>query len=213
MKKILYLGTDPTHFESEDEVIHYPVIQIVPRPLSDPEVKRVFDDLLEYTHLLFTSKNCVRIFCAHVAAMGMAPEQIQARVIAIGKVTALHLQDRGFAVHRVAQEETQEGLLHLLSSEDLENAYLFLPRSSLSRPILVNAFQEREIRYQACDLYDTLTQRVESKPCLEEIDEIVFTSPSTVRAFLEIFGPLPKDKVLRAIGPITDLNLKQQMQM
>jgi uroporphyrinogen-III synthase len=35
-------------------------------------------------------------------------------------------------------------------------------------------------------------------------DEIVFTSPSTVAAFKEIFGALPRGKKLVAIGPITE---------
>ena len=79
-----------------------------------------------------------------------------------------------------------------------------MPRSSLSRPILVNFFQQRYILYQACDLYDTVAQALEPKPNLDEVEEIVFTSPSTVSAFLEIFGSLPKGKKLIAIGPVTE---------
>jgi uroporphyrinogen-III synthase len=78
-----------------------------------------------------------------------------------------------------------------------------MPRSSLSRPILANFFNEREIRYQACDLYDTLSQWIEPKPDLDQVNEVVFTSPSTVKAFLEIFGGLPKGIKCLAIGPVT----------
>ena len=78
-----------------------------------------------------------------------------------------------------------------------------MPRSSRSRPVIAQFFQEKEIRYQACDLYDTVTQALKPKPDLKLVDEIVFTSPSTVSAFLEIFGKLPKDKKLTAIGPVT----------
>jgi len=94
---------------------------------------------------------------------------------------------------------------------DLENAYFFMPRSSSSRPIIVNFFQERQIRYQSCDLYDTVTQILEPRPDLDQIDEIVFTSPSTVRAFIEIFGTLPNGKRLIAIGPVTEEALKVEI--
>ncbi len=73
----------------------------------------------------------------------------------------------------------------------------------MSRSVLLAFFQERKIRFVACDLYDTVTQKLEPVPDLKTIDEIVFTSPSTVRGFLEIFGHLPQDKRWHAIGPIT----------
>jgi uroporphyrinogen-III synthase len=62
---------------------------------------------------------------------------------------------------------------------------------------------QRQIRFQACDLYDTVSQEICPKPDLDQVDEIVFTSPSTVKAFVEIFGGLPRGKKCLAIGPIT----------
>jgi uroporphyrinogen-III synthase len=53
------------------------------------------------------------------------------------------------------------------------------------------------------DLYETVAQRVEPVPDLRLFDEIVFTSPSTVDAFFEIFGHIPSGKKIVAIGPVT----------
>lgn len=209
MKTILYLGTDPAQFEGQGHVIHYPVIKIIPRSIDDPKVRQAYGDLAAYTHLIFTSKNAVRVFCQHLAAMQKSADELCAKiVIAIGKVTAAHLSAEGLAPDLIAQEETQEGVVHMLRSIDLKEAYVFLPRSSLSRPVLANFFRENKIRCQACDLYDTVTQKLLPKPDLDQIDEIIFTSPSTVKAFLEIFGALPSDKKLSAIGPITEEALK-----
>jgi uroporphyrinogen-III synthase len=213
MKRILYLGTDPTQFESQGHchghLIHYPVIKILPRPLDDPEIRQAYDDLDEYTHLLFTSKNAVKIFCQHIEELQKPLNTFKTQtLIAIGEVTAAHLSSQGLAPQLVSREETQEGVVKMLNRIDLQNAYVFMPRSTLSRPILSNYFQEQQIRYQACDLYDTVTQNLDPKPDLAEIDEIVFTSPSTVRAFLEIFGKLPLGKKFFAIGPITEESLR-----
>jgi uroporphyrinogen-III synthase len=208
MKTTLYLGTDPTEFESEGHLIHYPVIKIVPRSLGAPEMKRAFDDLDEYTHLIFTSKNAVRIFFEHLTALQRSVAELQSKcVIAIGQVTAAHLLAGGLAAAAVAPVETQEGVISLLNTMDLNNAYFFLPRSSISRPVLADFFHKRQLRYQACDLYDTTTQVLSPKPNLEQVDEIIFTSPSTVKAFVEIFGGIPKDKSCVAIGPVTELAL------
>lgn len=212
MKRVLYLGTDPTQFECsghfEGHLIHFPVIKIVPKPLDDPFLKRAYDDLDEYTHCIFTSKNAVVVFAEHLKALQKDPKEIAKKeIIAIGAVTAAHLTIHGMPAQHVAAQEQQEGLIHLLNELDLDDAYLFLPRSSLARPLLTNYFLEREIRHQSCDLYDTHTQLFSEVPDLRQIDEIVFTSPSTVHAFLEIFKTLPSGKKLTAIGPITEQTL------
>lgn len=216
MKTILYLGTDPTHFEAQGRakghLIHYPIIKIVPRALDNPEIRQAYDDLSEYTHFIFTSKNAVNVFCEHLDELKKTPSDFtQKKVVAIGHVTAAHLSVNGLNPQWTAEEETQEGLVKLLSLIDLDDAYLFMPRSALSRPVLANYFKEREIRYQACDLYDTITQCLEPKPELEHIDEIVFTSPSTVKAFLEVFGKIPLGKKLLAIGPVTEEALRSSL--
>jgi uroporphyrinogen-III synthase len=211
MRTTLYLGTDPTQFESEGRaqghLIHYPIIKIVPRTADHPEIKQAFDAMGEYTHLLFTSKNAVKVFFENFKGSDLKSKT----VIAIGQVTAAHLAAQGLLPQFTAEEETQEGVVKLLETLDLKDAYFFLPRSSLSRPVLVHFFESRNVRFVACDLYDTVTQELLPRPDLEKVDEIIFTSPSTVKAFMEIFKKLPAGKKLLAVGPVTQEALKQQL--
>ena len=100
-------------------------------------------------------------------------------------------------------------MIELLSRQDLRDAYILYPRSSLARKKLENFFIEREIRYQVCDLYETHFQKLEPVPHLADIHEIIFTSPTTVRGFLEIYGQLPRDKKLTCIGPVTEEELRK----
>lgn len=211
-KTILYLGTDPSYFPEEGNVIHYPIIRIVPRPLSDPELKRALDDIKEYTHLVFTSKNAVRIFFDNLRELHADLSFLKDKhFIAIGRVTADYLIKEGFSPFLTPEDETQEGLLQELSCMDLDDAYVFFPRSSLSRPVLIDFLQQRAIRHQACDLYDTLAHAMEPRPDLSLVDEIVFTSPSTVDAFYYVFGRIPADKKLLVTGPITEEALKKRL--
>jgi uroporphyrinogen-III synthase len=204
MRTILYLGSDPSHFKGEGRVIHCPVIRIVPRSLSLPEIRQAFDDLSDYSHFIFTSKHAVRIFFEGLEQLGRDKKLLEGKHFsAIGAITASHLEQRGFKPDLVAEEETQEGVIAALRVQDLDEAYIFLPRSSLSRPVLVNFLLERGVRHQACDLYDTHPHHPDPLPDLQEVDEIVFTSPSTVNAFFSIYSHLPERVKLTPIGPVT----------
>ncbi|MBI2742853.1 MAG: uroporphyrinogen-III synthase [Chlamydiales bacterium] len=206
MKRTLYLGTSPAHFASEGHLIHYPVIKVVPRSPNHPEIAQAFENLSSCTHIIFTSKNTVAVFLQQVER-----EKLEGKcIIAIGRVTAAHLNLQKVRVDHVAEQESQEGIIALLETLDLKGANIFMPRSSLARPQIVHFLQEKGVNYTAVDLYDTVVQRLEPTPELRDFDEIIFTSPSTVHAFKEIFGHLPKDKKLIAIGPITEEALREE---
>ena len=184
--KILYLGTDPSRYLHTGELIHYPVIRTIPIPALEEAVKQAWPRV---THLIFTSPTAVK----HWLSVSSFSEQKQ--FIAIGPATASLLQQP-----LIAPFATQEGVIALLDTLDLSCAYLLLPRSSRARPRLTNYLQRRGIDFLAFDLYQTV-------PCdpgpLPEFDEIVFTSPSTVEAFLQLHGSIPRAKKVTAIGPVT----------
>jgi len=213
MQTALYLGTDPTHFLAqghwEGNLIHYPVIKIVPRSHDEAEIATAFQKLPSYTHIVFTSKNAVRIFFDLLSAFGMDHSLLKEKnIIAVGKVTAKHLSERNLEASRIADLEQQEGIIALLDQEDLSEAFFFLPRSALSRPVLEEFLHKKGAKVTACDLYDTFSQNANPAPSLDCVDAIIFTSPSTVRAFFEIYQRIPKGKKLLAIGAITEEALK-----
>jgi len=200
MAKVLYLGTNPENYQYIEGMVHYPIIQTV--PLEVPT--HLLDDFPKYTHILFTSKNGVRIF---FQAFKGSLERKQ--IVAIGKSTAAALLQEGHQPDHVASQESQEGVIELLEAQDLSVAYIFYPRSSLARKNLENFMLERRIRHQICDLYTTVFEKPDPLPDLRQFDEIIFTSPSTVKAFLAAFGSIPPDKKLTSIGPITEEELKK----
>jgi uroporphyrinogen-III synthase len=203
-KWTLYLGSDPKHYQTENQLYHYPVIKIVPRPFDAPEIRIILDDLQEFTHFLFTSKNSVRVFfeCLKTRKADLSVLQNKC-FICVGKITANVLNQEGFQAYLVAKDETQEGIIQELKFLDLENAYVLFPRSTLSRPAIANFLAMHQVRHQLCDLYDTEFQKIEPVPNLHQFDEIVFTSPSTIKGFFKIFSQIPKDIKIKTLGPIT----------
>ncbi len=204
LKQVLYTGLDPSHYQGTGQITHCPLIQIIPRPLTTPSLQSALSDFLSYTHLIITSKTTVSLLQTHLQYMGFSQADWQAKTtIAVGKVTAFHLQARGIQPAIIAKDETAEGMVAELREIDLTKAFIFWPHSAQARSVLSLFFHEQKIRFLACPLYDTQTLRPSTLPHLDQFDEIVFTSPSTIHAFLEIFGSLPITKLLTPIGPIT----------
>lgn len=186
MKRVLYLGLDPSRWKGGGEIVHYPVIR------TEPTERLQLHDWPLFTHLIFTSRSAV----IHWDRFGGK------QIVAIGEATAQLIREKGM-VPRVAKEATQEGVIELLGSLDLKDAYLLWPRSERARGDLAAYLRGRKIRFLAQDLYRTVFQKLEPVPSLDEFDEIVFTSPSTVEGFLQIYETFPKQGVLTCIGPIT----------
>jgi uroporphyrinogen-III synthase len=204
---ILYLGIDlPTSYQHK-EVIHYPIIQIVPRPCAHPEIIAAFEEFTHYTHLILTSKNAARLLFEYTPSFGIALDQMRKKwTVAVGYSTAEKISALGGHVNVIAKEETAEGVVEELKRLNLgEEAFLFWPHSKQSRPTLTQFFEAAHLKFNACIFYDTIPHmnNKATLPSLKEVDEIVFTSPSTIEAFLKIFGPIPEGKKIHCLGPIT----------
>ena len=118
-KETLYLGLDPSNYQTNNQLIHVPIIQIIPKDFDAMEIKHVIDDITDYTHLIFTSKNAVHVFFDAMKHHGYGLEHFEhIKCFVIGKMTAKVLEEKGIKPYRVATDETQEGVLTLLKKED-----------------------------------------------------------------------------------------------
>lgn len=210
---ILYLGLEwPNSLRTSKPIIHYPMIQIAPRSVETPEIKQAFRELPEYTHLLFTSKSAVRVCMRHLLLQHQGCSQLKNKcLIAVGSATAKALSTYNLPANIIAKEEHAEGVIAELKALDLKQSYFFWPHSNLSRPLLKDFFQSQQLKYRECILYDTIPYYPQPLPNLDLIDEIVFTSPSTIDAFLKVYHNLPKNKTFTPIGPITSNYLEQML--
>jgi len=177
-----------------------PLIRVAARPIP----KHILDDLAAYSHLILTSPNAVELFFRAVDPSSCMGKEI----FAVGRSTAAALREKGLDRITIAEDERQEGVIALLRPLDLDDAYILLPRSSLARKAIDDFLSERQVRHQVCDLYDTIIQRPEILPDLDSFDEFFFTSPSTVRAFVSVFGKLPEEGKVKCRGAITNFTFQ-----
>jgi len=184
----LYTGLNPP----DSEVVHCPFIRIVPHP---PQTE-MYERLPHITHLIFTSKTSVDLFFRYLPKTCDLDHKT---FFAVGRVTKSYLEKHGIKEVMSPRAETAEGLVELIDSCNLSKPKFLWPHSALSRPVISDSCTPL-FEYI---LYDTISIIPDPLPNLDNFDEIIFTSPSTVEGFVKAYGSLPKDKVLTPIGPIT----------
>lgn len=211
---VLYLGLSLPHcLPINSKLIHYPVIRIASRDPHLAEIKDAYSELFKYSHLIFTSKTAVVLFFRYLSYFGFQiSDLVKKEVIVVGKATAEEVRGHGLKVDQIAKDETAEGVIEVLHSlknfEKDSHPYFFWPHSALARPLISEFFKNQPWNFRECILYDTLLNQPGVPPVLSEIDEIIFTSASTVENFVKIYGKIPFDKKITAIGPLTDKKLQ-----
>jgi len=212
VKAVLYLGIDPKHFKTDKPLIHCPLLEIVARPIDSMEIKQVFGSILDYTHIIFTSKSAVKIFFKYFRDFGYQLDQLNNKyLIAMGQVTAYFMKEEGAVPTYIAAEESLEGVMRVLSTLDLNQANVLFPKSSSAMPSLAHFLVEHEIHHQICTLYDVYNRKQFSLPDLNDIDEIIFPNSKTIDIFFSLFDTLPEGIKLQALGAATRETLKDKL--
>ena|SRR3990167_6356418 len=191
--RLLYLGTNPKRYQTTKTIVHQPLIQIEPISILPKEIDSIWAGV---SHILFTSPNAVHCW-SQIASFHLDEKE----KIAIGIGTADALQQIGQSCIQAAMA-TQEGVIETIRK--MEISFLLWPHSLKSRPVLQEFLKEKKIPFYSFALYQPVVQIPHPILDLNEFDEIVFTSPSVVDAFFEIYKIVPRNIKLTAIGSVTE---------
>ncbi len=201
MKTVLYTGLDAP-ISSDTNVIHTPLIQIVPKDVS--EIALAFEKAKSATHIIITSKTATTLSSPHLKSL------INKQFISVGAATTCSLQNLGITNILTASNECQEGIIELLETLALTNPFFFWPHSALSRPIISEYFKQKAYPFIEYVLYNTVFKAPAFALNFEQIDEIHFPSSSSVDAFFHFFGAPPKHAKLHTKGPVTSAYLEMR---
>ena len=193
-RAMLYLGIDKPDY-IDKKVLHVPLIET-------KGLQPDFSKLSDCSHVLVTSKMAVRYFMQRVEKSELLNKQF----ISVGKKTTEALFSHGITNVVTSLDESQEGIIELIKT--LEKPTIFWPHSNRSRDTLRDFLNEHNYCYRACILYETLFKAPPGPVDFDTIDEIFFSSPSTVDAFFHFFGA-PPAKTLLTQGKVTKQHLDQ----
>ena len=206
-KRVLVTGTRAKRFKSMGKIIHVPMIEIKPAR-NFKAMDAAIRGISEYDGILFTSQHAVRYFLERFKKKTKSVQPLRSKmIVAIGKTTEEALRRSGLKAKCVPETETAEGMVEFLRKLPVKGKRFLIPRSDLARDLLVDALRKRGAHVDPVTAYRNTCPKIK-KQDLGRIDEIVFTSPSTVKNFFKIHGDIPVRIKVWAIGPVTRAQIK-----
>ncbi|MBI3610972.1 MAG: uroporphyrinogen-III C-methyltransferase [Nitrospirae bacterium] len=197
-------GADPVEF---------PTIEV-----ASPESWEALDSAVgrieEYDWLIFTSVNGVLYFLERLKAAGKDVRSLKGiKICAIGPRTAQEIERMGVRVDLMPDEYVAEAIIDQMGRQALAGRRVLIPRAAVAREVLPEALTRMGARVDVVAAYRTIrpTRDVEwLRNLLQErqVSVITFTSSSTARNFVEMFGAekvqaLLSGLAVACIGPIT----------
>lgn len=195
-------------------VIEAPTIQVV-APSNWDLVDETLLGIAQYDWLVFTSANGVDALYERLCAIGKDTRHIASiKVAAIGEGTAQRLRSIGINADCIPPRFVAEALAEeLIQHHAVAGKHIILFRADIARPVLIDLLEAAGAMCTSVEVYRTvlgdglLPQAVEA---LNDgtADWVTFTSSSTARNFVELFGKAPPCRSA-SIGPITSAALRE----
>lgn len=160
--------------------------------------------LEDYNHIVFTSVNGVNFFFDYLRNVKFDVRKLKASFSVVGKATSKALTDRGIIPDLMAREFLGEGLFKVLEPKLNKGEKVLIPCSLQARDYLSEEIRKLGLEVDKVSMYETIKGEIKNPRAFEEVDIVLFTSPSTVNSMIEMVGiEALKDKKVVAIGPIT----------
>jgi uroporphyrinogen III methyltransferase/synthase len=167
--------------------------------------------------IVFTSVNGVDHFMARLLELGDIRDLKGVRVCTVGEATAARVARYGIRVDVTPAEYRAEALVDALGAYGpIAGRRFLLPRADIARELLPDDLRQAGADVVEVAAYRTLSgtgdqqgdQDIYRMLLDREIDAVTFTSASTVRNFVQLFGQeqaadLLRTTVVASIGPVT----------
>ncbi len=222
-ERILYLGTHPDKYKLLGQIVHLPMIDIVPVEFTAQQKEQIREELGSYQMVILTSRFAVRYFLKIIREETIrnflkiiregTTLPLNARKLdwaVIGGETASLLREYGIQPTIIAALETGPGLVQTLKEKyDLKGKRILFPRSSLPNPYIKEELNRLGACVQELVVYENRKTPFQELP-MGGIRKVLFTSPSIVRNFLEAYGEIPGHWQILSRGPSTHQTLKEK---
>lgn len=191
------------------EVLEMPATRV--EPMDDAPLRDALARLREFSWVILTSQNAVRLFWESLRATGNDARALAGvKIAAVGPATADALLERGLAVDVSPERFVAEGLLDALRDRrDMQGARVLYAAAEGAREVLQEGLDDLGARVERITLYRSVidgegAQELREQLLCGEADLVTFTSASSVKAFVEAVGADAAAKVHGAsIGPVT----------
>lgn len=197
------------------KAVELPVIKIEKN--DDTELRKEIENLRDYTHIVFTSRNGVELFFETLDDMGLDSRVFfGVKVCSIGAGTSEELMKRGIKADIVPERFVAESLFEEMKKTVKSSDRILIPRSENAREFLADRLNEicevTEV-FSYKTVIDEKSREIAEDVLKSDVDYVTFTSSSTVKNLVEIAGENYKEllegKKLVSIGPITSRTIEE----
>ena len=189
--KILHLGNHPDRYSHLGVIVHRKIIRCI-EPQNNPQADAYYNQPKQSDWIVFTSGNGIKFFFKKLYAKGFdARTFANTKFAVIGKASGNRLLEYGIKADLTAKVESSKGLLEALGEINVNGLSILLPQAEVSSTELSDGLTARGAKVDKLTVYKTIEIEIDDVD-LDYIDQILFTSGSTIRAFVKKFGSIPE---------------------
>ncbi len=202
-KRSLFTGLSRERFFTKSAYFHLPLIKL--EPLEDyEEFDNHLKNIKEFDWVVFTSRYGAEYFFKRLNNLGFDTRDLSGiKIAAIGSSTKERLLDFGVRADLVPEQESSRGLFGKLREIPIKGKKIFLPRSDISDKGLGEKLRKIGAKVTASSAYRNVPAKELPDLDLNTFDEIIFTSPSTVRSFRKRYKKVAGNTRIKCIGDVT----------
>ena len=209
--KILYTGTNVSNYAHLGYVIHHPMIEIT--ALEDyTEVDNCVLKIKDFDWLVFTSRHAVEYFFNRLFDLKYDTRHLsQIKIASIGHFTSSILKKYGIVPNMQSLKESSIDLAHLFKEQNVKSKNILIPRSNLALNHLPDALEKLDNQITRLTVYQNRLPKNIKKIDYESFDKVIFSSPSGVNNFIDIYGELPRKPELITKGKETQAAINKYL--
>lgn len=205
---VLLLGNHPHRYGYLGNIIHRRIIDCV--AIDDyTKTDTTLKDIAKFDWIVLTSVNGAKFLFERLYKMGLDARSLTgAKIAVIGKTTAKRLRDYGIVPDMIPTTESSAGLLDEFKKLGMAGKKILLPQSEIASRELPEGLKAINATIEEAPVYKT----IEIDPGqidFDYIDKIMFTSGSTVKAFMNKFKDFPPNTEALALGIPTQKTAQQ----
>lgn len=184
----LITGTNPGVFAQLGDVIHLPLIEI--KPLSDnSHLLTTLNGIRDFHWLIFTSRYAVQYFFIALLQQRKDTRFLSGlKIASIGTTTSSELHKYGIIPDLQPGDESSEGLLKLFRQNNIRDQHILIPRSDIGLPKLPKGLANIGNKVVTISVYANVLPQNKKHLAPLDVDYVVFSSPSCVENFFNIYG-------------------------
>lgn len=202
-ESVLVTGTTAQEYAGTGNVLHTPLIKIEKNG-AKPLQNVLPENLAGFDWIVFTSRYGVRFFFEFLDELEVDIRSIlNAKIASVGKTTSAELRKYRLYPDFESATESAEGLVDYFKNEQITTKNILLPRSDKGLKFLSEELLKLGNRMTDVPVYKNVINDKPEKVDVSEFSKIIFSSPSCVEAFVELYGKLPENTRLVARGKTT----------